>query len=161
MVYENVGNVSEIYVHIPREVRPHGLVTHPSLVLKLYELHKQDRPLRKNLIPHSREFLLGEIEKGNIMPFLGLGFAILSEDMLNVARWNTAYPIVLNNQIYEYEDGDLSTARPLDIRNAGAFCIWELGIVNHERIQWKSYLESRRTEEDKIKYLQSTLEGIL
>src|SRR3990167_9219398 len=97
MTYEHVGNVSETYQHIPRQAEPFGLVTEPSLVLKLYSMYKTGHPLPKTLRQRASTFLRSEISDGLIKPFLGLGFAILSEDMLNVARWDTKYPIVLKN----------------------------------------------------------------
>jgi hypothetical protein len=109
----------------------------------------------------AKKLLEQEIDKKRIEPLIGLGFAILSEDMLNVARWDTEYPIVIKNQVYGYKKNDLRTAELLDIGNAGSFCIWELGIVDHEKNAWKRYLESERTERDKERYLDSMIEGDL
>ena len=97
--FERLGNPSEIYVHIPRKAGFHGLVQTPDLILKLYEMHKRDRPLPEPLMHQSKAFLEKRIHTREILPLLGLGFAIVSEDMLNVARWDNAYPIVLKNQI--------------------------------------------------------------
>ncbi|MBI2546974.1 MAG: hypothetical protein HYW23_00830 [Candidatus Aenigmarchaeota archaeon] len=167
MVYEILGNVPQGYVHKQRKVWSAGLVTAPSLVLKLYDMYVDGTPPHDiAFIRQSKEFLKKEIRQGKIEPYLGLGFVILSEDMLNVARWDTKYPVVIKNQIYGYGQGllgapDLDTAKPLDIRSEGAFCIWELGIVNHEKNAWKRYLKSKRSEADKMQYLDSVIEGPL
>ncbi len=58
--------------------------------------------------------------------------------MLNVARWDTEYPIVVKNQIYGFE-GSINSAGPLDINNVGSFCVWELGIVGHEKKHGKDF----------------------
>jgi len=63
--------------------------------------------------------------------------------------------------IFQSSHRDLSTARPLEIKDIGAFCIWELGIVAYEKEQWKKYLASQRTLEDKLLYLHSTIAGDL
>ena len=160
MNYEQLGNTPEEYQHISRGVIQHGLITEPSLVLKLYEMHKKGKPFETSLVDQSRQFLQQEIRKGSISPHIGLRFGILSEDMLNVARWDADCPIVLQNQIYGYEH-DLTSAQPLDIRNVGTFCIWEIGIVDYERLAWKTYLESPGTELDKEKYVKSALVGSL
>ena len=77
--------------------------------------------------------------------------------MLNVARWDSKYPIVVVNSVYEFpeENRDVLSSKELDIGDIGAYCVWELGIVNHERIAWMKYLNSQREAQDKINYLQN------
>ena len=155
MAYENLGDFGG-YVHQPREYHKTGLITDFNLVLKLYNMHIKGIPLENSLVQRSMNVLEQEIKSGNIAPLSGLGFAILSEDMLNVARWDNEYPIVLKNQIYEKSNDKFN---PVDIRKVGPFCVWELGIVNYERNEWIKYLQSQRVEEDKSIYLNSFYEG--
>ncbi len=159
MEYPNlakVGNI-EAYIHEPRDVKFNGLVITPELVLKLYSMAKNAHPGHKTL-KDTRDFLESEIESRRISPLSGLGFAILSEDMINVARWDKKCPIVLRNQLYEYEER-IETSRQLDIRDIGCFCVWELGIVNHERNAWIEYLNSERRNPDRTDYLLNVIEG--
>ena len=158
--YENIGNIGGDYDHRPRWVTPWKLFESPNLVLKMYSMVIKGESSLSNPVSDAEEFLRKEIKEGKIDPLTGLGFAILSEDTLNVARWDTKQPIV-KNQIYGYENGDMKTAEPLDISDVGSFCIWELGIVNHEREAWKRYLKYRRTEAAKIRYLDDMIEGKL
>lgn len=160
MVCKNLGKIPEGYKHKQHEVYPVGLITSPELVLKFYELYVKGKPLRESLIKQGKDFLKFEIKDKKINPHSGLGFAILSEDALNVARWDNKTPILLKNQVYSYKR-NLNTAELLDISKDGPFCIWELGIVNHERKEWEKYLSSNYDESDKIKYLSSTIEGLL
>jgi len=157
--YGNIGNVREDYKHQPRTVRPQGLVTTPSLVLKLYSMAKDMHPTNRT-IRDTGKLLERDIAEGKIEPLTGLGFAILSEDMLNVARWDTEYPIVVKNQIYGFE-GSINSAQLLDINKVGSFCIWELGIVGHEKEAWKRFLDSQRGEAEKHQYLTDIIEGNL
>ncbi len=170
--YKNIGNIRDDYAHEPRIVTLVGLVTSPNLVLKMYQMAKKE-PMNWDAMVDSKKFLTKEIENGNIESFTGLGFAILSEDMLNVARWDTEYPIVLKNQIYGYTnhsridleclgyDNMFESAELLDTKEVGSFCIWELSIVNYERNAWEEYLRSDKTRARKEEYLESTLEGVL
>ncbi len=167
MNLENLGNVPESYIHKPRYVSFLGLITEPNLVLKLYSMLERIRDKECIAVDDdmTKSFLTYRIRNGEIEPFIGLGFAILSEDMLNVARWDTTYPIVLKNQIYEHEDCRLvgekiHQASLLDTREIGSFCAWELGVVNHERLAWLKYLNSRRSEEEKDRYLISVLDDV-
>ncbi len=170
--YKNIGNVREDYNHEPRTVSPVGLITSPNLVLKMYNMIKE-APFSWDTIVDAKKFLTEEIKNEKIEPLTGLGFVILSENMLNVAKWDDMVPIVLKNQIYSYVNytdenmkilgygNKFDGAELLDIKDVGAFCIWELGIVNHEKGAWKMFLKSERTEAYKKAYLGSVIEGRL
>lgn len=168
---QGVGDISkDNYTHDIQDVDPWGLLTTPSLILKMYHmLPKKRSSINEVLIPESMCFLRKEIQKGNILPLIGMGFAILSKDMLNVARWDSKYPHVLKNQIYEFtplSKGEtkrnvFDSAVPLTVSEAGAFCIWELGIVAYEKDRWKNFLNSGRTLEDKKRYLENFVVGDL
>lgn len=158
--YYNLGNIPQSYQHEPRFVVPWRIVTTPLLALKQYSMMKHIHPPEKG-ISSVEQFLKSEIKSRRIQPYSGIGFAILSEDMLNVARWDNQYPIVLKNDIYIYERENIKTATLADIRETGVFCIWELGIVSHERNAWKRFLASRHTEQDKKRYLEDFTAGPL
>jgi hypothetical protein len=164
--YNHVGNIHGGYHNPRREVNfvsllAIGEVELPEMFLKLYDMHKQGSPLPDPLVKGCSGFLEKELEAKGIGPNLGLGFAILSEDSLNVALWDIGKPIVLRNQLYGFENQNLATAQKLSIDDAGAFCAWELGIVNFERNAWLKYLGSGRMQEDKKAYLDSVIEGLL
>lgn len=170
--FDGIGNLRDDFKYEPQHVMSVGLLTSPSLVLKMYQMAKE-MPFSWDRMVDAKKFLAREIEQGRVAPLTGLGFAILSKDMLNVARWDTEHPIVIKNQIYgvpEYTEEHLKllgqksafdSAELLDLGKVGPFCIWELGIVNWERNAWKKYLQSKRTETDKWDYLESTIEGHL
>jgi len=160
----NIGNFD--YKHEPRCVVPCGLIENSNLVLKFYAMFKE--ALTQSNVDEAKGFLEDRIGLGvglgEIDPLSGFGFAILSEDMLNVARWDTN-PIVLRNQIYSYEQDEntsryFDNAKLLDISDIGSFCIWELGIVEYERRDWMKYLKSERNEADKRYYLGNMMHRI-
>lgn len=163
MEYSHIGNIREDYQHEPRDVRSRGVVTTPRLALKFYSMMKPSTSSAtiRETVDAAQRLLKTEIKYGKIAPEVGMGFAILSEDMLNVARWDSKHPIVLKNYIYEYEKGDVLTATPTYAGEIGSFCIWELCIVQHERDAWKRYLVSEHEEEDKKRYLEDCFEGTL
>ncbi len=158
---EDIGNVQPNYKNPRRWVKPEGLVLvkSPALALKLYRMLKPTEPRHVDgLAGEARQFIETETRKGRLDPFLGMGFAILSEDMLNIARWDSTYPIVPVNNLYSYENGDISTLRELDIREVGAFCLWEDKIKAHEGRAWVEYLNSRRGNGAKRRYLMDLME---
>ena len=156
----NIGNIRKDYRHEPRHVSYTGLVASPNLVMKLYAMFKK-LPVSWDLIVDAKKFLVLETETERIEPLTGMGFAILSEDTLNVARWDKESPIVLKNQVYGYInlENKIGFAELLNTQEVGSFCIWELGIVNFEKNAWKEYLASERKEQDKKQYLDSVING--
>jgi len=155
---ENIGNIKN-YDHKIRAADTHGFLITPNLTLKLYSMH-EGSTMKNGQIKDSKLLLEDEISKGNITPLSGMGFSILSKDMLNVSRWDLEYPIILKNQIYSFEYG-FSNIKKLDLENAGPFCIWEEKIMNHERDAWIKYLKSDKKEQDKLKYLNRFIIGNL
>jgi len=116
-----------------------------------------------------------EIDKSYI-PFSasnGMGFAILAKDTLNIAAWDKKNPIIIKNKLYTYDESKVTSfygensgrffnnLKSLDISEEGPFCVWELGIVAHERNAWMEYLQSNKTDADKEKYLTDVIEGEL
>lgn len=162
--YENIGNISEDYEHKPRIVNPTGLIVNPHLVLKMYYMLKEDTNDFESF-GNVEKFLTTELNKKRLAPLVGLGFAMLSEDMLSVSRWDTKYPQVIKNQLYEYSfnqrENLISTAQKLDVKECGDFCSFELGIVSHEKDAWEKYLVSKHTNQDKKQYLENMFEGYL
>jgi len=155
-LHGNLGN----FENPRRFAKPEGLIGDSSLVLKLYNMYSQHG---KNPVEESKEFLKEKIKRGEIEALSGLGFAILSKDMLNINRWDWRYPIVVKNEIWEYDPkiGLLGTIERVNINETGPYCVWELGIVNHEKNAWLKYLDSKMMEEDKIRYINDFIEGDL
>jgi len=158
--YNSIGNLRDDYQHQPRVVEPKGLVVTPNLVLKLYSMFK-DLPPEKRTVAEAKKILKKDITREVLDPLSGMGFAILSEDMLNVSRWDDEYPIVLKNDIYCFDKGNIKSAELVDVRDAGSYCVWELGIVNHERDAWMRFLNSGRGKSEKQRYLDDFIRGAL
>jgi hypothetical protein len=163
MNLKKVGNIIE-FENLRRKVTSPGIwrSSKDDLVLKLYDMYIKE-PSNKKIFYDIYNILNYDIDKGIINPGNGLGFAILSESNLNVARWDKKYPIVLVNTLYEIKRSDkkISKFKKLNINEFGAFCMWELGIVAHEKEAWKKYLASQRNQLDKEEYLFDKIEGNL
>ncbi len=160
MKLEKLGNAPK-YMHEPRYASPQGIIETSNLVLKMYDMLSLGI---QNPVDGAKRFLNREINAGNINPLNGMGFAILSRDMLNVSRWDNKYPIVVKNQIYTFDPSSkkpFESAKRASVDEIGPFCIWELGIANHEKEAWKKYLASKRSEQDKRNYLINMINGEL
>ncbi|MEM4230311.1 MAG: hypothetical protein QXF25_00310 [Candidatus Pacearchaeota archaeon] len=154
ILYGNIGNVEMPDIERRRATKV-GLVTSQNIVLKMYSMLKKSPEDFSERIQEAKGFLEKEITEGKIEPLSGMGFAIFSENRLNVSRWDSKQPLVVVNQVYSY-DGNFT---PINISEAGSFCIYELVIVASERAAWERFLRSHRDSEDKKRYLNSWFEG--
>ena len=68
--------------------RGHIVVEKPQTILKYYEIVRPENQPDDFTAGRASEFVRIQIEKGRIDPELGLGFAIVSKNFLNVALWN-------------------------------------------------------------------------
>lgn len=156
-----IGNLE--YQHEPRFAYPHRVIQPTSeLALKLYRVGSEREPIFQLQEEQAIQFIEREATNKRISPEIGMGFSILTKDMLNVVRWGKEHPIVMMNQIYEFNPDKISaTAKRLDVNECGSFCIWEAGIIPHEREAWMKYLNSYKTDEDKENYLTNFCSGWL
>ncbi len=166
MAYENIGNIAS---YTPRQmaVKTHGLITSPELVMKLYTMlpkgsEAQDGDIKESNIDSAKRFLLDRIGEGEIKPEMsGMGFAILSEDVLNATVWANDFPVLGINKVYFFSEQDLSDAKKADPNKSGAYCAYEARILAYEAEKWLAYLKSPMQESDKAAYLESGLETII
>jgi len=167
---KNIGNVTR-YKAVPQTATPFESFiaqdvsyAKDSLAVKCYLMLPPGlKPRSDTYVSELHNFLQASFNDTKINPQLGLGFAILSKNMLNVAMWDKDYPIGLKTNLYSYdpEQGFPETVHSLDISKVGPFCVWELGIVHHERNAWIKYLQSKRKEADKRRYINSKISGSL
>jgi len=155
--FSEIGNLGDFRLEHQR-VKNYGLLITPSLVLKLYQITKQSEFEPKQM-EEAKSFLEEEIKRYKIEPLTGMGFAIQSTDMLNVVRWDTEFPILMKNNLYQ-KFTKTNIIQRMDINELGPFCIWEDTIVGHERIEWIKYLKSNRTDMDKKIYFSSFIKKL-
>jgi hypothetical protein len=163
-----VGNYAE-YKHEPQVTMPFGILTTKNtfkgqnLVLKSYEIGPDYDSFNDTITRGDAfQFISGGYKPTGLAAHSGVGFVILSGEMLNIARWR-AEPDrahVLVNDLYELNKrkGGLDLVR-LDVNREGAFCGWERAIAMHETKAWMRYLQSDRAIDDKVKYLLDQIQG--
>lgn len=154
---EDLASVGNVSGELPqRKVIPlscsDGL---PGLVLKEYVMEERGKvaPTRGDIVDVDM-LIRDELEKGNMRPLSGLGFSVLSSGILNVCRWDSEYMDVVVPQIYTLEKG-LWT--PQKVETVGAFCSGEKRVYDHENNAWLRFLGSKRTDQDKLTYLNDFL----
>ncbi len=134
------------YRHAPKLVVPGEPVELPGTLLKWYGVYYEGSAIPDEITRLARTYL-----KRTPLEARGFGFVILhrcNNDFyfLIVCTWRG------NNEIWEtvfYKDGarmaDFALF-PRERQHKGAFCVWELVPVWHEKDAWERFLNSARDE---------------
>lgn len=157
-----VSSVSSDYVLVEKSAEPHVEIRLGESKLKWYHLGRPDEPVTDDARKLAIDFLQ---KRAWSEEYLGeLGFVILHRCgpefyFLLVATWQN------NNEVWESVFAKRSDAEDdfspftFETHHRGTFCVWELGIVNHEKDAWKRFLLSERSQEDREAYLNDLYYG--
>ncbi len=164
--YDFVGGREGDYIAKPHSIEPFGFVATSDKHAFLKRYSKRDipnEPFSQKTMDIASRLVLDRIENGSIDKKLGLGFMILSNGYINVSFWGGELPSLLNNSLFGFknEENMAREINELDIRKEGTYCVWELGVVEHEARAWRRYLQSKKEEADKIQYLNDSLRGTI
>ena len=157
--------VAESYGHAPKLALSRPSIALGDAVLKWYDIAPPDDPIEPDTVLLARRALgeavrLGELRLGDTPGFVilhrcgGDGFHFLL-----VSTWQNA------NELWETvwaKDGSNDPGFhpfPLEGTHRPTFCVWELGVVAHERAAWTRFLRSERDLEARHAYLRDTFEG--
>ncbi|MEK6888674.1 MAG: hypothetical protein AABW80_01055 [Nanoarchaeota archaeon] len=163
--FRNIPDIRK-YQSCPRSVKYHGLaVPNPSVAVKMYSMFEKGRPFlsddeERTLKGSVEEILLGE-GRFSIEPKLGIGFSIVSEDVLNISMWGGEYPSLINPNIFSWDERKvfLINLKRQRIEDVGAYCAWEVAILAHESEAWRRFLRSAKEEKDIKIYLADIFSG--
>jgi len=154
-------------VHVAKHATPGRSVSLGDAVLKWYDVARREAPIPDEVGDLARLGLaeaarLGELRLGD-----ALGFVILhrcGEDFyfLIVSSWQN------QNELWQtvwVKDGDADPDFHPWPHEGGphrpTFCVWELGVVAHERDAWSRFLRSERNRDARLDYLRDVRSGIV
>ena len=158
-----LGNVPPTYRHEWKVAEALDPIVLPHVIFKWYHVHSPGTPVPAGLDAEAREVLIDAAMGGKWTPEYGLNFAMLhvaSKHAFLIAGvwrghnelWNRAYYKELAT------DGPFTRVDPTG-EDAPTYCVWELGVICHERMAWHRYLFSGKTEADKRAWLADTYSG--
>lgn len=162
----NAGAVTADYRHEPKVAEPQPSIMLREATLKWYDIAPLDSPVPLAVRALARRCLRDAAKAGTLGIDDGLGFVILhrcGEEFyfLLVCTWRN------DNELWESvwaRDGAADVFfRPWPIAGTHrpTFCVWELGVVAHEREAWVRYLHSERTEAGRQAYLKDSCSGLV
>ena len=152
------------YQHLTKVVASAPGIDLGGSALKWYDIAPADEPVPGPIRALARGSLRGAVDSGAIALDDDLGFVILhrcgqSFYFLLVSTWRN------DNELWETvwaKDGDTDPEFhpwPLDGPHRPTFCVWELGVVAHERDTWARFLRSPRDRDARLDYLRDTYAG--
>jgi hypothetical protein len=163
---EGLGNVvPRGYTYSNKKITAGKLLTLPGACLKWYNLYPPENIITEKQVLEARTFLELEANAGRLSFENELGFAILHRAgeylLLLLTTWR--YTNEMWESIFLKKADRTENYTPLKFSNdhKGTYCVWELGIVWHERNAWIRFLESKRDEEAKRAYLNDSLSGVV
>lgn len=153
-----VIQVSPAYRHYEKTIYSHGVIQPTNSHLKWYEIARGNQPIEPAIHDLARDF----VTRQTIPSAQELGFVFLHRCgegfyFLGLCTWRN------NNELWKtifYFDAGKTedfALHPQDERHKDTFCVWELAVVSHETLAWKTYLLSDRTKQDADTYLTTII----
>lgn len=164
--FSGLGNIiPEGYKFYKKKITPGNLLHLHGVSLKWYELYPPDMGITQKQNLEARAFLEAEVKTGKLKFDGELGFAILHRAgdylLLLLTTWrntNEMWESIFVKNVVHHE-----SYSPFKFENdhKGTYCVWELGIVWHERNAWVRFIESARDAAAKEAYLLDRLSGTI
>jgi hypothetical protein len=161
--FDNLGNVPMSYEHEWRVAEPMELIVVPGAVFKWYHVHREGVPVPAELDAEARAVIARAAADGGWNLEYGLNFALLHQStaqaFLIAGVWRghqELWECVYVKELAPSGPFVKFTPEGQDWPNS---CVWEMGVIHHERMAWHRYLFSGRTEADKRAWLADTYAG--
>ncbi|MDQ6899241.1 MAG: hypothetical protein M3072_07005 [Candidatus Dormibacteraeota bacterium] len=159
----DLGNVPLAYVHEWRVAEPREPIRVTGAVVKWYHVRRESTKISGELDAEARSVLTAAAAGGSCSQEYGLNFALLHQSTTHAfliagvwrghqELWERVYHKVLD------PDGPF-TRTDMSGEDAPVACVWELGVICHERMAWHRYLHSARDESAKWAWLSDSYSG--
>jgi hypothetical protein len=158
-----LGHVPATYRHEWRVAEPREPIALPHAIFKWYHVRREGVSVPDVLDEEARDLLYEAGTRGDWDMQYGLNFALL--------HVSTAYTFLIAGVWRGHQElweriyvKELATDGPFtEIDRSGvdapAACVWELGVICHERMVWHRYLFSPRDNAGKLAWLADTFSG--
>jgi len=161
-----LGNIPADYQHHHKLITPGADLALPAAYLKWYDVRRPEVEIPAEVVAEGRQFIQAEVDSGRLAIDGELGFVIChrcgdSFYFLLVCTWRDKNEMWESVYYQDYSTAAAGFALGSPAGHSGAFCVWELGAVIHERQAWSRYLRSARDEQAKRDYLADRFTGLV
>jgi hypothetical protein len=157
------GNLPAAYTHEWRVAEPKEPLVLPNAVFKWYHVHRDGVAIPDAMEAEARTEIADAMARGAWTPEYGLNFALIhlstTHAFLLAGVWRGHQE--LWERVYYKELASNAPFTRIDTsgEDVPSACVWEFGVVCHERMAWIRYLFTGRTEADKQAWLADTYTG--
>lgn len=160
----SLGNVvPEGYQYYQKLVTPGEDLSLPNAYLKWYTIRRPDGEITPEQLAESRAHIAAETQRLNING--ELGFVLLhhcgSVLLLLLQTWRETNEIWESTYMKDLTQPGGYQPITYPTSHRGAFCVWELGPVWHERNAWVRFLSSNRDDHAKLAYINDRFTGLI
>jgi hypothetical protein len=161
-----LGDVPADYKHYAKAAipLPGGDLVTEDAHLKWYEIREPHRTVPDDWREQAREFLRSQAGSGELPISGDLGFVLhhlCGESFYFLIVWTWRNANELWETVYAADAANDEPYRPLELKHhKEVACVWELGVVLHERQAWSAFLYTDRDEQAKRTYLADRYEGV-
>jgi hypothetical protein len=160
---DGLGNVPVAYVHEWRVAEPREPLVLPGAVFKWYHVRREGVTIPTAMDAEARAVIVDAMAVGMWDPAYGLNVALLhlstTHAFLIAGVWRGHQELWERVYYKELAPPGPFTRAVTDGEDVPAACVWELGVICHERMAWHRYLFSERMEADKRVWLADTHAG--
>ncbi len=160
-----LGDVPATYQHEWRVATPQAPIVLPETIFKWYHVHREGIAVHDDMDAEARTVIADAMAAGAWDPSYGLNFALL--------HLSTAHAFLITGICRGHQElwarhyvKELATNGPFTRiavtgQDTPLACVWELGVICHERMAWHRYLFSDRTDDAKRAWLEDVYAGLV
>ncbi len=159
----HLGNVPRSYEHEWRVATPRAPIALPNSIFKWYHVHREGSIVPDIMDAAAQAVIAGAMADGAWDPSYGLNFALLhlstAHAFLITGIWRGHQELWARHYVMDLATNDPFTRIDVTGQDAPLACVWELGVICHERMAWSRYLFSDRTDAAKRAWLEDVYQG--
>ncbi len=148
---------------IKKRITPGSKLNLQDASLKWYNLYPPESVISHEQIMESKDFIRSEIRSGKLNFENELGFIILHKAgdylLLLITTWRNTNEMWESIYFKKAAGEDLYKPMKFKSDHKGTYCVWELGIVWHERNAWVRFIKSKKDNKSKLAYLNDQFSG--
>jgi len=160
-ILSDLGNVPADYRHEWRTATPQSPIIVEDGIFKWYHVHRDGVPVPAVLDAAARKVITDGAADWDLS--YGLNFALLHQSItaayLIVGVWRGHQEWWERIYTVDLATPEIFTLNEMDGAFMPGACVWELGVICHERMAWSRYLFSERQDDDKRAWLNDRYTG--